>query len=452
MNSTESKCHNDHGFYSACSSHAGLAQLRKWRLLVISSIGAAVLLLAVGLRKPLTDRSVLANESPSPELVEEMIEDSPDSAKAVLAAWKSQKIVHRQVAVRLAARLWPRTKVFDADLELMMLSAALDPDLSVRESAMSALQAKRHPALPALAAAQLRDCDPQIRLLGLNHLKTADAAVGVPMVIRLLDDSDPFVVAMGLKLLEKWSGEKFGVKLNETAAVENEKTGLKEFREGSREKAKAGAERAKTWWLEHQKDYPPVALSMPGAASPEVLPASDFDLRSLNGDKVRLSDFRGKVVLINFWTTWCTACVSEIPELIALQKQNSQSLVVLGVSLDYVPDSHGHIGGHAAVEEQGHSDGHHDDHEATVAALKRVREKVARTVKARGINYPVLLDEKNEAGGRYNGGELPTTVIVDVQGNVRRRFIGARSLEVFEAMIAEATALAKSHDSFDADR
>ena len=80
----------------------------------------------------------------------------------------------------------------------------------------------------------------------------------------------------------------------------------------------------------------------------------------------------------------------------------------------------------------------HDDHEATTAALKRVREKVARTAKARNINYPVLLDEHNEVGGRYNGGELPTTVIVDAQGNVRRRFIGARNLAVFEAMIAEA--------------
>jgi len=159
----------------------------------------------------------------------------------------------------------------------------------------------------------------------------------------------------------------------------------------------------------------------------------------LNGQTVRLSDFRGKVVLINFWTTWCTACVSEMPELIALQKKHADELVIIGVSLDYVPDSHGHIGGHAAVEEQKHSNGDQDDHEATAAAMKRVREKVARTVKARGINYPILLDEKNEVGGRFNGGELPTTVIVDAQGNVRRRFIGARSLPVFEAMLAEAS-------------
>jgi hypothetical protein len=79
------------------------------------------------------------------------------------------------------------------------------------------------------------------------------------------------------------------------------------------------------------------------------------------------------------------------------------------------------------VEEQaGHVE--QDSHERNSAALKKVRNKVARTVKARGINYTILLDEKNEVGGRFNGGELPTTVIVDANGNVRRRFVGARSL------------------------
>jgi hypothetical protein len=71
--------------------------------------------------------------------------------------------------------------------------------------------------------------------------------------------------------------------------------------------------------------------------------------------------------------------------------------------------------------------------------MKRDHEKVAHTAKARHINYPVFLDKHNEVGGRYNGGELPTTVIVDAQGNVRRRFIGARNPSVFEAMIAEAS-------------
>jgi len=104
------------------------------------------------------------------------------------------------------------------------------------------------------------------------------------------------------------------------------------------------------------------------------------------------------------------------------------------VSLDYVPDEHGHLGGHETAE--AHDD--NDSHAEEQPSLKEIRQKVARTAKAREINYTILLDEKNDAGGRFNGGELPTTVIVDAEGNVRRRFIGPRSLPVFEAMIAEA--------------
>jgi thiol-disulfide isomerase/thioredoxin len=310
----------------------------------------------------------------------------------------------------------------------------------VRETALGILRDRNHSALAALGAAQLRDPDPQVRLLGLNHLKRVNVNVGVPTIIPLLGEDDPLIVATGLKLLENWSGENFGVKLRDTASFENPTTGLKEFPEGSRETAKAGAARAKVWWAAHRTDFPPTRLEVPREASTarKVVPAGDFSLRDLDGRKVRLAELRGKVVLINFWTTWCPACVSEMPELIALQKHHADQLAIIGVSLDFVPDSHGHIGGHPAVEEQmGHADEH--SHERKSATLKKVRDKVARTVAARGINYTILLDEKNEVGGRFNGGELPTTVIVDTNGNVRRRFVGARSLAVFEAMIAEAS-------------
>ncbi|MEW6161038.1 MAG: TlpA disulfide reductase family protein, partial [Verrucomicrobiota bacterium] len=305
-------------------------------------------------------------------------------------------------------------------------------------TAFGILNYLNHPAMPALSAAQLADPDPQVRLLGLNHAKRTEARIGVPMIIPLLEEEDPLIVTMGLKLLEKWSGKKFGVKLSDVAPSEDETTGLNEFRQRSRQKAKDGAARAKEWWAAQRSNFPPVKLSVPKEtyAARQDIPAGDFSLPDLDGRRVRLSDYRGKVVVINFWTTWCTACLREMPELIALQKKSEGQLAILGVSLDFVPDSHGHIGGHAAVEEQ--NQGHHDDHERDADALKRVREKVRRTAKDRGINYTVLLDERNEIGGRFNGGELPTTVIIDAKGNIRRRFVGARSLSVFEAMIANA--------------
>ena len=87
---------------------------------------------------------------------------------------------------------------------------------------------------------------------------------------------------------------------------------------------------------------------------------------------------------------------------------------------------------HEGHEDAGHD---HEDHEAP--SLKEIRAQVSRTAKQLGINYTVLMDESNEVGGRFNGGELPTTVLVDPQGNVRRRFVGDRALPLFEAMLAE---------------
>ncbi len=401
---------------------------------------AGVWLFRAPLQDKIRERATLANDAPTPEVVSDMIEQAADPRTALLTAWNSGKIVHREVAIRNLSRINPMPQQLPPEFESILLTAALDPDMNVRESALGILRERKHPALTALAAEQLKDPDQQIRLLGLSHLKQASADVGVPFAAALLDDPDIAVLGMGLKLLENWSGQKFGAKLTDTVQVEDKTSGLQEFQSEGIAKTKAAAEKAKTWWAEHQKEFPLVKLQVPAEAyaARRPVPAADFQLHTLEGKPVRLSDFRGKVVLMNFWTTWCTACVGEMPALVALQKKHGDKLVILGVSLDYVPDSHGHIGGHAAVEEQKHSDGEHDDHEATTAALKRVREKVARIAKARNVNYPVLLDEKNDVGGRYNGGELPTTVLVDAQGNVRRRFVGARNLAVFEAMIAEA--------------
>jgi len=413
---------------------------RYWLVGIGLAIGVGVWLFRAPLQDKIRTSATLANDAPNSEVVSDMIEQAADPRVALLAAWNSGKIVHREVAISSLRRVVPNDQSLPPGFESILLAGALDPDMNVRETALSILRERNHPAALALAAEQLKDPDQQVRLLGLNHLKYAAPSVGIPFVATMLDDPDIAVLGLSVKLLENWSAEKFGVKLADTAQVENKASGLPEFQPEGIAKTKAAAEKAKAWWAEHQNEFPPVKLQVPAEAytARRPVPSADFELHSLEGKPVRLSDFRGKVVLMNFWTTWCSACVGEMPALVALQKKHGDKLVIIGVSLDYVPDSHGHIGGHAAVEEQKHSDGEHDDHEATAAALKRVREKVARTAKARNINYPVLLDEHNEVGGRYNGGELPTTVIVDAQGNVRRRFVGARNLAVFEAMIAEA--------------
>ena len=377
--------------------------------------------------------ATLNNTAPEPEGVSEMIARAADPHAALMAAWNSGKIVQREVALQELRNRLHNDEPLPADVNALLLSGAFDPDMNIREAVFGLLQSRHHPALLALAAGQLHDVDPAVRLLGLLQFKLAPAAAGVPVVASLLDDPDLSVVSISVKYLETWSGEKFGVKLSDAVPVENQTNGLLELPAPGVANIKAAMAKAKAWWSQHQNEYPPVKLELPAEAMmrPQPLSAGNFQARTLDGQPVKLADYRGKVVLLNFWTTWCTACATEIPELVALQKKHVHDLGIIGVSLDFVPDDDGSLGGDEGGQKLPAGSG-------KAAALAAIRAKVVRLVAARNISYPVILDETDAIGGQFNGGELPTTVIVDANGNVRRRFIGARSLEVFEAMIQDA--------------
>jgi peroxiredoxin len=119
-------------------------------------------------------------------------------------------------------------------------------------------------------------------------------------------------------------------------------------------------------------------------------PAPDFELTSLDGRQVKLSDYRGKAVLLNFWATWCSPCKVEMPWFIDLQKQyGPKGLQVLGIAMD---DS-----GTAEID------------------------KFAKTM---GVDYPVLLG-KEAVGQAYGGVQyLPTTFYIDRQGRIVDRVFG----------------------------
>ena len=396
---------------------------RAWRRVIL---GAGILLIVAlwCFRGPLARRAftqmVLANDAPAAEAEEEMIHNAADPGAAIVAAWNTGKIAHRRLAMQQLSSMISHSPSLNPALHQILLAGTLDPDLDAREMALSALEERGEPALPALSCAQLNDFDPQVRLLGLRHLHKPPARVGLPAVTPLLQETNPEILAYVVKLMAGWSGENFGLRLADAVPAEDENTGLIVFANSSYEKTRAGANRAAAWWQEHKAQYPSIPMEIPAEALAALRPvyASPFVLTGLDGKTVRLSDFHGKTVLLNFWTTWCTACLSELPALVALQKKHQDDVAILGVSLDFVPD---------------------EDNPQAGASPEDIRRKVARTTAARGINYPVLLDKNNEVGARFNGGELPTTVIIDSEGRVRRRFVGARSLEVFAAMLAEAS-------------
>jgi thiol-disulfide isomerase/thioredoxin len=275
------------------------------------------------------------------------------------------------------------------------------------------------------ARAQLQDPDPLVRQLGLDYVRQTNAQQGVPVAIGLLDDPDLRVVASAEVALMRWTGQDFGVRMH--LAIPSGEAGHR-LDPAHVDAIRHGVERRKEWWRVHAQEFPtsePAFSSEVNSAFPGPS-VEDFALPDLQGKRVRLSDFRGKTVLINFWATWCTACLAEIPDLIELHNKLADRIVILGIALDGLPDEHGH---QAGEEGQSRPEGG--------PSRKAVLTKVVRAVKDRGINYPVLLDPDARVGRLFNGGELPTTVMIDPQGHLRRRFIGERTVQVFEAMLAE---------------
>jgi thiol-disulfide isomerase/thioredoxin len=136
-------------------------------------------------------------------------------------------------------------------------------------------------------------------------------------------------------------------------------------------------------------------------ASPARTAAPDWELADLNGKPIKLSDFRGHVVILDFWATWCAACRMEIPHFVDLQKQyGNKGLAVIGVSLD----------------EQG-------------------PEVVKKFVKQFSVNYPIAIGSEKvaEAYGGIEG--IPTTLVIDRQGRIVNRHIGYDVKTVFEKEI-----------------
>jgi len=129
------------------------------------------------------------------------------------------------------------------------------------------------------------------------------------------------------------------------------------------------------------------------AAMPEK--AKDFELEGLDGNTYRLSNMKGKVVLINFWATWCTYCVKENPALDRLyNKLKDQGFIVLGISVD-----------------------------RSVPALKNF-------LLSNPVSYPVLLDSQGDVFVKtYTVIGIPVTFLINKEGEIVRKFMGGQDFD-----------------------
>jgi thiol-disulfide isomerase/thioredoxin len=395
------------------------------------ALGVAVLFLLVvvfgrAIQREFLVLLIIRSNAPDASIVHGLIDQSGNSTALLQRLWKSQKIAHRFLVMSYLNGVGGSNPDLVTQTSPLLTEAARDVDLSVRELALAVLAAHNHPNLLRLAENQLQDVDPEIRLLGLHYLRTKGDQRLARVVAPFLGDPEPRVAVAAANALRTWTGNDFGVR-SHLVVTHEDQNGTQKVEPAKLEAAIQGLQRWKEWWEIHGKDYPSVPVTdVPDRVLAARLPTKDFVLKDLSGKRVRLSDFRGKIVLLNFWTTWCTACWTEIPGLIELQRRRPD-VIILGISLDGQPDEHDH-------SHEGES-GNKSNREANVADI---REKVQQFVTAKGINYRVLLNPTGGIGARFNGHELPTNVFLDSQGFIRRRFIGGRTRAAFESMIIDA--------------
>lgn len=133
----------------------------------------------------------------------------------------------------------------------------------------------------------------------------------------------------------------------------------------------------------------------------KVIPASNFELQDMDEEKVKLSDYRGKVVLLNFWATWCPPCIREMPSMERLHQQvDAEDFKVIAVNQMEDADQVFAFTGQLEIDP----------------------------------TFAILFDSTSEVSREYAVRGLPTTYLIDKEGNIRYRAVGGREFDHAEVI------------------
>ncbi|MBW7652275.1 TlpA disulfide reductase family protein [Anoxybacillus sp. ST4] len=133
--------------------------------------------------------------------------------------------------------------------------------------------------------------------------------------------------------------------------------------------------------------------------------APDFELMTLKGEKMKLSQFRGKKVVLNFWASWCPPCRAEMPEMQRFHEQYGQHVAIVAVNL---------------------------------TNKEKSRDAVETFVNQKSVTFDIMLDEQGTVSKTYKVITIPTSYIIDEQGIIRSKHVGPLSYDAMKrAMLSE---------------
>ncbi len=157
-------------------------------------------------------------------------------------------------------------------------------------------------------------------------------------------------------------------------------------------------------------DWQQPELSHNLTAINRTIAASEFELQNMDEENIKLSDYRGKVVLLNFWATWCPPCVREMPSMERLQQRvGEDDFKVIAVNQMENPDDVFAFTGQLEMDP----------------------------------TFDILFDRESKVSQKYAVRGLPTTYLIDKKGNIRYRAVGGREfdhvevIKIIEQLIAE---------------
>ncbi|GGD83724.1 peroxiredoxin family protein [Paenibacillus nasutitermitis] len=133
--------------------------------------------------------------------------------------------------------------------------------------------------------------------------------------------------------------------------------------------------------------------------------APDFTLPTLEGENLKLSDYRGKKVILNMWATWCPPCIAEMPHLQSFYKDHkTEGVAVFAINLTQAEKNRKDIPGFIA------------DYELT---------------------FPVVLDEKSQVADLYQVTTIPTTYILDSKGRIEQKIVGPMTYDMMDEIMKQ---------------
>lgn len=132
--------------------------------------------------------------------------------------------------------------------------------------------------------------------------------------------------------------------------------------------------------------------------------APDFQLTTIDGKSMKLSEQRGKKVFLNFWATWCPPCRAEMPDMENFYKdQKNNSFVILAVNY---------------------------------TTQEKNKDDVHQFVEDFGLTFPILLDHDGSISSHYQIFTIPTTFVIDSNGVIQKKFVGPLNKEMMEKLVS----------------